>query len=380
MSAPTVAAALIVRDEARVLARCLDALHGAVDELVVVDTGSSDATRDIAARYTDRLFDFAWCDDFSAARQFAFDRATADWVLWVDADDVVQNAARIRPLVAAAPADVAGFRWQYVYARDAHDRPRCVFWRERCVRHDGRFRWHGRVHEYLASSQPATLQNSRDVVVEHRPEARRLAGKQHRNLALLEAELAAAGDRPQPRTLFYLAGEYAAAGQPAAAIAAYRRYLRIADWDDEAYLAQTRLAGLYRAAAAYDQAIDADLAALKRCPHWPNAYFGLAESYYYLADWPKVIHWSEMGRAMPLPETTHFVDPLAYHFDWIIHFANALYHVGELAEAQAWTRHALTICPDDPWHRENDRFFARQLAAAAAQPLKEDLAYEHPTA
>src|SRR5579872_7358729 len=102
----TVTAALIVKNEAGVLARCLDSIAVHVDEIVIVDTGSEDATKEIAARYTNRIFDFTWIQDFSAARQFAFDRATGEWVFWLDADDVVHNAAAIRQSTQIADDDV----------------------------------------------------------------------------------------------------------------------------------------------------------------------------------------------------------------------------------------------------------------------------------
>ena len=63
---------MIVKDEEEVLARCLDSVKDAADELVIADTGSTDATVSIARRYTDRVFSFAWTDDFSAARNFSF--------------------------------------------------------------------------------------------------------------------------------------------------------------------------------------------------------------------------------------------------------------------------------------------------------------------
>ena len=150
----TVSVAMIVKNEEQTLARCLDSIAGAVDEIVIVDTGLDGRTADIARRYTERLFSLPWPDDFAAARQFAFDQAGSDWVFWLDADDIVQGANHIRDLTTEAAPDVGGFYWRYVDGRDRWGNPRCEFWRERCVRHDGSFRWVGRVHEVLVT-EPA---------------------------------------------------------------------------------------------------------------------------------------------------------------------------------------------------------------------------------
>lgn len=361
----TVSVALIVRDEEQTLARCLDSFAREVDEVVVVDTGSRDRTREIARRYTDRVYDFEWRDDFAAARQFAFDRATSEWVAWVDADDVVLNAERIRPLVAAAPDGVAGFEWRYVYERDERGDAVCEFWRERCVRNDGAFRWQGRVHEVLVPSSPRELRRTDEVVVEHRRQQSRVPQKLGRNLRILERERREAGPAARPRLFFYLANEYASAGRNRRALACYRKYLRVATWDDERYVAEVRVANLLRAGRRYEEAVDASLRALKICPHWPDAYFGLAETYYYLRDWHKVVHWCEVGRAMPRPDTPLFVNPLDYRFNWIIYYTNALFHLGELREALEWTKRALAVRPEDPWHRQNFLTFAAALERAA---------------
>jgi glycosyltransferase involved in cell wall biosynthesis/organic radical activating enzyme len=80
---------MIVRDEDDVIGRCLDCARQFADEIIVVDTGSFDRTREIAALYTDKLYDFEWTDDFSAARNFSFQYATCDYSMWLDADDVI---------------------------------------------------------------------------------------------------------------------------------------------------------------------------------------------------------------------------------------------------------------------------------------------------
>ena len=91
---PSISLCMIVRNEEDVLARCLTSVADLVDEIILVDTGSSDRTKEIAARYTDRIFDFPWMDDFAAARNHAFLQATGDYCLWLDADDLLEEADR----------------------------------------------------------------------------------------------------------------------------------------------------------------------------------------------------------------------------------------------------------------------------------------------
>jgi glycosyltransferase involved in cell wall biosynthesis len=91
-----VSAAMIVRNEARFLAGCLDSLAGLVDEIVVVDTGSTDHSPDIAAAHGARVHHHAWREDFSAARNEALDCAVGDWILYIDADERVRPYDRSR--------------------------------------------------------------------------------------------------------------------------------------------------------------------------------------------------------------------------------------------------------------------------------------------
>ncbi|MFI5324262.1 MAG: glycosyltransferase [Thermodesulfobacteriota bacterium] len=87
MNAIFLSAAMIVRNEERFLRDCLESLKGVADEIVVVDTGSTDRTKEIAARYGARVFDFPWRDDFSAARNVSVDQCMGEWILFIDADE-----------------------------------------------------------------------------------------------------------------------------------------------------------------------------------------------------------------------------------------------------------------------------------------------------
>ena len=72
---------MIVKDEEAVLGRCLSGMKDLVDEIIIVDTGSEDRTREIARQYTDRIYFFEWIDDFSAARNFSFLKASMDYCM-----------------------------------------------------------------------------------------------------------------------------------------------------------------------------------------------------------------------------------------------------------------------------------------------------------
>ena len=78
---------MIVKDEEEVIRRCLDSVINIVDEIIIVDTGSTDKTKEIAKEYTRKVYDFKWIDDFSEARNFSFSKASKEYILWMDADE-----------------------------------------------------------------------------------------------------------------------------------------------------------------------------------------------------------------------------------------------------------------------------------------------------
>ena len=162
---------MIVKNEEAVLARCLDSLAGIADEIVIVDTGSTDRTKEIAALYTSRIYDFTWIHDFAAARNFAFSKATKEYIYSADADEVLEEADRqkflmlkqallpeieIVEMIYVNPADC---NMVYNFAREP--RPK-LFKRLR------EFRWIDPVHETVAL---APLVYSSDIEIQHRPQS-----------------------------------------------------------------------------------------------------------------------------------------------------------------------------------------------------------------
>jgi hypothetical protein len=181
---------VIARNEARCLARCLDSAAPFVDEMLVVDTGSTDATREIALRCGARVADFAWVDDFSAARNHALALTDADWRLVLDADEwIEEGGACLRAAVADLRSGPAGRFVGEISIRSAFDDGTAVrvapSWIARFLPRGLRFE--GRIHEQIAHRLPVrrlALQVGHDG---YRRDQQ--AGKGDRNERLLRRQL-----------------------------------------------------------------------------------------------------------------------------------------------------------------------------------------------
>lgn len=135
---------MIVKNEAAFLEGCLSSLLGHVDEIVIVDTGSSDETLDIARKFDCTLLQQAWRNDFSAARNTALENATSDWILYIDADERIgcPDGVTLRDLLPGTETAAARVRFQ----------PRSdmtSYGEMRLFRRDQRIRFQGAMHETM---------------------------------------------------------------------------------------------------------------------------------------------------------------------------------------------------------------------------------------
>lgn len=148
----TVSLCMIVKNEQEVLARCLESVKNAVDEIVIADTGSDDGTIQIARKYTDKVYFYPWRDDFASARNFAFSKGTGNYLMWLDADDVLpegeaEKLIAFRKVLEEQRPDFAVCPYEMT---DGQGNPATVFTRERLFRREANFQWIGRVHECIA--------------------------------------------------------------------------------------------------------------------------------------------------------------------------------------------------------------------------------------
>lgn len=197
-----ISACVIAKNEAENLGRWFASMQPLADEMIVVDTGSTDATADIARQGGARVYDFAWCDDFSAAKNFALDQATGDWVLFLDADEFFAKGSipRVRPLLERITRDrrIAGVLCRLVNIDlDDGGRRMTSIVQLRMFRRSRHLRYEGRVHETLTLPKGKRYELAKDVEILHTGYSRSIVQqKMKRDLALLERRVAERGEEP----------------------------------------------------------------------------------------------------------------------------------------------------------------------------------------
>lgn len=147
----TISLCMIVKNEEMHIARCLDSIAGLVEEIIIVDTGSTDRTVEIVSDYTSKVYSYPWTDDFSDARNYSFSKASMDYCMWLDADDILQETEKDKflQLKQSLSSDTDIVMMKYNTAFDEAGMPSFSYFRERWIRNSSKYRWIGAVHEVI---------------------------------------------------------------------------------------------------------------------------------------------------------------------------------------------------------------------------------------
>ncbi|MGL4992061.1 MAG: tetratricopeptide repeat-containing glycosyltransferase family 2 protein [Sarcina sp.] len=192
---------MIIKNEENVLGRCIESVKDFVEEIIIVDTGSTDKSKDIAAKYNANIFDFEWCDDFAKARNFSFSKATKEFIFWLDADDYIteENLNKLLELKKEITSKITAVSMHYSLKRNAKGETTFSLKRNRLVRRDCGFKWNGRIHEYLdVSGEP----HQSNVYIHHDKDKEYT----NRNLNIFN-KMKESGEKFTDRDLFYYASE-----------------------------------------------------------------------------------------------------------------------------------------------------------------------------
>lgn len=271
-----ISALLIVKNEEAIVAEALESVKDA-DEIVVVDTGSTDRTIEICQRYVEKVHRFEWCDDFAAARNRAIEKATGDWLYSIDADHVLLSPMSV-VREEAEKAEALGHKSALVKSVSGNH----VHWREVLFKNDPEVRWKGAVHECI--SKPTTY---RSAVERKCGYSGNHALDPDRNLRILLA-----GDRTT-RNKFYLGREYYERRVYDEAIKWMGKYLEEGKWTPEIGEAYLVIARSYWFTNRGDLARAACLQAIRANPDFKEAL--LFMSVMHFSPWKE--KWARLAEA-----------------------------------------------------------------------------------
>lgn len=261
-----ISASLIVKNEESCLATCLESIRG-VDELIVVDTGSTDRTKEIAASFGAKLFDFPWIDDFAAARNESLKHCTGDWVLSIDADSTLEPGGmeKIRKAVAAAGNKRA------IGVRILHPKSGNHHWFPHLFKRCPEIKWAGAIHNYLTNA--ANSERSDITFLAGYSKAHQ--GDPNRSLRILTKEVEK--NPKATREVYYLAREYFYRKDYETAARWWEDYLTRGTYGPEIADTYLMLSRCYWKLGRKDEARDACLRAIKTNNDFKEALLWMAD-------------------------------------------------------------------------------------------------------
>jgi glycosyltransferase involved in cell wall biosynthesis len=226
---PFLSLCMIVRDEEKVLKRCLNSVKGIVDEIVIVDTGSNDRSKDIAYEFTNKVYDFIWVDDFSKARNFAASKALGKWIIVMDADEFVDRTefAKFKEKLLVQPNENNILVAQIVNFMGENGQRTALNYHERIYENSGMISYYRNIHEMLKHKELLENRTVADLQIYHSGymEAKvKEKRKVERNLKLLNSK-----KEKEPIDYYFLGNEYSTKGDLDKAIKCYKTGFQLKD-------------------------------------------------------------------------------------------------------------------------------------------------------
>lgn len=339
---------LIVKDEEQHLGNCLSAFRNLFDELIIVDTGSTDGTKKIAKDFGAEVFDFKWADDFSAARNFAISKATGDWIMTADADDIIEEATarKLKKYLKENADRYSVISLPYVYHRSGGNAGNTAILPRLWKRELG-LKYVYPIHEYVDLSQvPANQIGKPDLPVIHDKAAEEFQPGFARNVRILTAYIK---KHPEDqRILYYLVHDNKHLGHYEDAVKWAEAYLQL-EPEDKSKLCKVlvhkgqchaKLRQAKRAKEAFEAAMKAD-------PSLIEPYLELGDLYYRAGQHEEAISLYEKAKECKFPAGPAFHNKAMYDYFAIRKLSYILPMVGRDAEGLKYAEETLKFTPHD---------------------------------
>lgn len=355
--------AMIVKNEDQVLGRILSQAKPVCDEIIIVDTGSTDNTVQLAESFGAKVFHFEWIDDFAAARNQAFSHCGGDWILWLDADDVITESNQQKLLAlkeTALTPEIDAVVCSYQIAFDANGQCLVSMPRERLLRKAAGGSWHFPIHEAYVLPSEARLLNRLDIAIEHHKPDQYVERSSDRNLNLL-AKLIEAGD-DSPRTWYYYGKELRQHGRLTEAIEAFDKHVQVNQADSISRYQAMHMAMLCcMELEQYNQALNWGHQAVQSDGTRAEAWVNLGVIHYRHQAYQEAIPFLEAATHCLPPDSGLIVEE---DYSWKPYHYLSLCHegLGSYSKAIESALKAYSGIPDKAVIRDNIVCFAKKLS------------------
>lgn len=363
----TISFCMIVKNEETVLERCLSTIKNIADEIIIIDTGSTDSTKQIAQNFTDCLYDFTWCDDFSKARNYSFSKATCDYCMWIDADDVLleKDQQDLLALKRTLNKDTSVVMMRYHTDFDKNDKPVFTYYRERLLRRIDHFQWNGAIHEAITPSGSILYS---DIAVTHK---KLKPSDPMRNLNIFQ-KMIKEGTQLVPREQFYYARELYYHNQYKESYNIFRQFLdegkgwkenNISACQFMAYC-EYYLNHSVQALVCFFESFKYDTPRAEVCCDIGKHFLDTKEYY-------QSIYWYTLALSCKREDSTGgFIQIDCYDFIPFIQQCLCFYALGDYKKAVMYNEKAGKIKPDHPSYMYNKNFFKQLLNDSKVKDLK----------
>ncbi|MGE6631686.1 tetratricopeptide repeat-containing glycosyltransferase family 2 protein [Bacillus sp. NPDC077027] len=354
----SISVCMIVKNEEEVLDDCLSSIQDIADEIIIVDTGSTDQTKAIAQKYTEHVIDFEWVNHFAKARNFAFSHATKEYILWMDADDVFlkEDQEKFIQLKQTLNTTIDAVSMFYHVGFDAEGNVNFKYRRNRLVKRERDFQWHGAVHEYLhvyGHIIPV------DIAVTHQKRKKTTPSEPGRNLRIYESMLER-NEEMTPRDLFYFANELKDHGQHLRAIRFYNEFLATKQcWIEDEIRACQYLADCYLAVDYKEGAMQSLLRSFLFDQPRPEFCCRLGDYFKEKSKHEAAIFWYQLALSVPVNDTAF---TLTQYTTWYPHLqlCYCYWQLGNLDQAKKHHVQSEQHYPTHPSVIHNGEFFKDQ--------------------
>jgi tetratricopeptide (TPR) repeat protein len=344
-----ISAILIVKNEEKHLERCLQSIQGGVDEIIVVDTGSTDKTVEIAESFGAKIGHFEWCNDFSAARNYSLGLATGDWALWIDADEAVSQESWNPIYESVIRPHFGGYFTRIVNFTDENETTEYTHAPIRLFRIDPRIRFTGSIHEQISPAIDALgwpTAHLDKVTIHHygyKPSEIEAKDKLNRTIDMLQVEI-----EREPNDSFHwfnLANVYSVAKRYSDSVEAAKKCISLMEPTNAfASLTHQLLSGGLNSVDKAEEAVDIALAAKRAGCFTILNQFELAHSYLLLRKFEDGLVAIEACLNMSWPDDMTGDRGIVTHKSHVLK-GQILCELNRLEEAGACIDFALTVDP-----------------------------------